>query len=195
MLYFPLENLFQQSFLSQPPLSRQKIIRRWSNIDYAGFSHALEASGLNRPIPDSATTDDLFDSNEAVKRDLADQYAPSSVTRCQKIAVCFDAERRMMRHQSRLLEGRYRRTHFSQTIGNFKFSEDWRDDFDDCGVIDCTAEIDNCMSSNRLKLNSDSSSGLGVDFNFRKWALLSFNSVLRQLQTHFDNLILFLSGF
>ena len=104
---------WKQSFRFQPPVSTQRITRRWSEIDHDGFRQSLISSVLNSPISDSATTNDLFDSYESVLRDLADRFAPPIVTksvRRQKIAVWCDDESRMMRRQSRLLERRYRRT-------------------------------------------------------------------------------------
>ena len=63
-------------------------------------------------IPESATTESMFEIYENVLREVANKFAPARTTevRRQPIAVWFDDESRLLRRQSRMLERRYRRS-------------------------------------------------------------------------------------
>ena len=102
-----------QSCIFQPPLSEEKIVRRWSGVDRAAFLVALRSSDLCATAPQNASADSLFDTYDGVLRELADKFAPARLTRpirCQKIAVWFDDECRKLRRKSRMFERRYRKT-------------------------------------------------------------------------------------
>ena len=73
---------------------------------------SIRDSELCAEIPESATTESMFEIYENVLREVANKFAPARTTevRRQPIAVWFDDESRLLRRQSRMLERRYRRS-------------------------------------------------------------------------------------
>ena len=87
--------------------------RSWRHVNRATLRRALEDSVLCRPVSPDADVDHLFDTYDAVLRDIADRLAPQHTIRRRRghLAPWFDAECRSLKRECRRLERQYRRTY------------------------------------------------------------------------------------
>ena len=81
--------------------------RGWRRVDRAYLRRILEESELCQP---DADVDRLFDTYDAVLRDIADRMAPLHTIRRRRVRLApwFDTECRLLRRECRRLERRYR---------------------------------------------------------------------------------------
>ena len=99
-------------FAIQHPISERRTVRGWRRVNMNLLRQSIRDSELCAEIPESATTESMFEIYENVLREVANKFAPARTTevRRQPIAVWFDDESRLLRRQSRMLERRYRRS-------------------------------------------------------------------------------------
>lgn len=99
--------------LQHPPISADRKVRSWKNLDRDEFRAALLDSDLCKPDHQCTTPDEFFCVYNDVLQSLADKFAPLrkvAVTRRQRLAVWHDEECRMLRRHSRRLERRFRKS-------------------------------------------------------------------------------------
>lgn len=96
----------------EPALIFEQQVRAWRRVDRAKLGRALEESELCQPVSSDADVDRLFDTYDAVLRDIADRMAPLHTIRRRRgrLAPWFDAECHSERRECRRLERRYSRT-------------------------------------------------------------------------------------
>ena len=89
-----------------------RTVRSWRTIDRASLSDAIRDSALGQPMPSPpCDVDEMFNTYDAVLRDIADRFAPEHTVRCRSrpLSPWFDADCRAARRHCRRLERRYRR--------------------------------------------------------------------------------------
>lgn len=103
---------WQVPFDQQTPITQYREIRGWSKLDANGFRSALVRSELCDVTKRPSSADEYFGLYHSVLQRLADQFAPINMIalRRQRLAVWMDAECRLLRRTSRMLERRYRRS-------------------------------------------------------------------------------------
>ena len=101
-------------FAVQYPISEHRTVQGWKRVNINLLRQSIRDSELCADIPESATTESVFEIYKNVLREVANEFAPAQTTefRRQPIAVWFDDESRLLHWQSQLLECRYRRSGF-----------------------------------------------------------------------------------
>jgi len=83
----------------EPALIFEQQVRAWRRVDRAKLGRALEESELCQPMSSDADIDRLFDTYDAVLRDITNRIAPLHTIRRRRgrLAPWFDAECRSER--------------------------------------------------------------------------------------------------